>query len=54
MKFGLTVETFKTYVPLIVEQVEDYIKKSKYFKGDNGSVSLSEIIPEVTSMVQKF
>jgi cytochrome P450 len=48
MKFGLTVETFKTYVPLIVEQVEDYIKKSKYFKGDNGSVSLSEIIPEVT------
>ncbi|CCX05384.1 cytochrome P450 [Pyronema domesticum] len=48
MKFGLTTETFKSYVPLIVEQVEDYIKKSKYFKGPTGSVPLMNIIPEVT------
>jgi len=48
MKFGLTVENFRSYVPLIVEQVEDYIKKSKFFKGAKGSVPLSEIIPELT------
>jgi cytochrome P450 len=48
MKFGLTIETFKTYAPIIVEQVEDYIKKSKFFKGDKGSVPLCDIIPEVT------
>lgn len=48
MKFGLTTETFKAYVPLIVEQVEDYIKKSKHFKGPRGTVPLSEIIPELT------
>ncbi|PUU75308.1 cytochrome P450 [Tuber borchii] len=48
MKFGLTVENFRSYVPLIVEQVEDYIKRSKFFKGANGSVPLSDIIPELT------
>ncbi|KAI5838942.1 cytochrome P450 [Morchella snyderi] len=48
MKFGLTAETFKSYVPLIVEQVEDYAKKSKFFKGPKGTVSLSAIIPELT------
>lgn len=48
MKFGLTTETFKAYTPLIVEQVEDYIKKSKYFKGASGNVNLTEIIPEIT------
>lgn len=48
MKFGLTTETFRSYVPLIVEQVEDYIKRSKFFKGDKGDVPLLEIIPEVT------
>ncbi|KAF8544774.1 cytochrome P450 [Trichophaea hybrida] len=48
MKFGLTTETFKSYTPLIVEQVEDYIKKSKYFKGAQGQGPLGEIIPEVT------
>ena len=48
MKFGLTIDTFKSYAPLIVEQVEDYIKKSKYFKGSSGQAPLGEIIPEVT------
>lgn len=48
MKFGLTAETFRTYVPQIVEQVEDYVKKSKFFKGAKGTVSLSAIIPELT------
>lgn len=48
MKFGLTVENFKTYVPLIVEQVEDLVKRSKYFKGPRGTVPLSNIIPELT------
>lgn len=48
MKFGLTVETFKTYVPLIVEQVEDLFKRSKYFKGPRGTVPLADIIPELT------
>jgi len=48
MKFGLTTDTFKTYVPLIAEQVEDYIKKCRYFKGEKGRVPLTEIIPEIT------
>ncbi|TGZ78920.1 lanosterol 14-alpha-demethylase [Ascodesmis nigricans] len=48
MKFGLTTETFRSYVPLIVEQVEDYIKKSPFFKGPKGTASLSKIIPEIT------
>ena len=48
MKFGLTTETFKAYTPLIVEQVNDYVKKSKYFKGASGNVVLTEVIPEIT------
>lgn len=48
MKFGLTTETFKTYVPLIVEQVEDLFKRSHFFKGPRGIVSLAQIIPELT------
>ncbi|KAL7269579.1 Lanosterol 14-alpha-demethylase [Rhizina undulata] len=48
MKFGLTADTFKSYVPLIVNEVEDYIKKSKHFKGAKGQAPLAEIIPELT------
>jgi cytochrome P450 len=48
MKYGLTTEQFRSYVPLIVEQVEDYLKKSKYFKGAQGQAPLLEVIPEIT------
>ena len=48
MKFGLTSETFKAYVPLIVEEVETYVKNSPAFTAKNGPVDLLAVIPELT------
>ncbi|RPA71787.1 lanosterol 14 alpha demethylase [Ascobolus immersus RN42] len=48
IKVGLTVEAFRSYVPLIVEQVTNYFNSHKDFAGKSGSVSLLKVIPEIT------
>ena len=46
VKFGLTTETFREYVPLIVAEVTEYIKL--HMNGTNGISSVMKIMPEIT------
>ncbi|KAF3176146.1 Lanosterol 14-alpha-demethylase [Orbilia oligospora] len=48
MKFGLTTETFKAYVPLIKDEVVNYFQTSPFFNGQSGKVPLSTAIPQLT------
>jgi len=48
MKFGLTSETFKTYVPLIVEEFENLLRGHPLLRTDTGSVDLLDFIPVLT------
>ncbi|KAF3906534.1 hypothetical protein ABW20_dc0107506 [Dactylellina cionopaga] len=47
MKFGLTTETFKQYVPIIKNEVVDFFSNGSFFKGQAGSVPLSIAIPQL-------
>lgn len=48
MKIGLTTEAFRTYVPLIADEVTNFIKRSPAFKGQKGQVDISPAMAEVT------
>ncbi|KAF2456671.1 eburicol 14 alpha-demethylase-like protein [Lineolata rhizophorae] len=48
MKFGLTSDALKSYVPLIVQEVEDFVKRSKYFKGKKGTFDVVHAMAELT------
>ncbi|PMD40078.1 14 alpha-demethylase [Hyaloscypha variabilis F] len=48
MKIGLTTDAFKSYVPIIQDEVETFIKRSSAFKGPKGTVNISESMAEIT------
>lgn len=48
VKFGLTSEALRSYVPLIVQEVEDFVKASPTFQADKGFFDVSKIIAEIT------
>ena len=51
VKFGMSVEAFKKYVPMIVEEVKQYVNTSPAFgKGvpDHGVTPLMKAMPEIT------
>jgi sterol 14-demethylase len=48
MKIGLTTEAFRSYVPIIQGEVEDFIKRSAEFKGQSGIVDISTQMAEIT------
>jgi sterol 14-demethylase len=48
MKIGLTTEAFKSYVPIIQDEVETFLKRSSAFKGQKGTVNISESMAEIT------
>jgi len=48
VKFGLTSEALRSYVPLIVEEVQDFVKKSPSFKGSSGSFNVPPTMAEIT------
>lgn len=48
VKFGLTSEALRSYVPLIAGEVEDFIKRSPTFKGSKGSVDIPPTMAEIT------
>jgi sterol 14-demethylase len=48
MKIGLTTDAFKSYVPIIQDEVETFIKRSSAFKGSKGTVNISESMAEIT------
>ncbi|KAF1982361.1 lanosterol 14-alpha-demethylase [Aulographum hederae CBS 113979] len=48
VKFGLTSEALRSYVQLITEEVQDYIKKSPHFKGQKGTLDVPPAMAELT------
>lgn len=48
VKYGLTTEALTSYVPLIEDEVLQYIKNSKHFKGSSGVVNAPPVMAEIT------
>jgi sterol 14alpha-demethylase len=48
MKIGLTTEAFRSYVPLIVDEVNNFIKRCPEFKGKSGRVNIPTVMAEIT------
>ncbi|KAE8378245.1 serine/threonine protein kinase chk2 [Aspergillus bertholletiae] len=48
VKFGLTSDALRSYVRLITEEVEDFVKKSSAFQGSNGVFDVCKTIAEIT------
>ena len=48
VKFGLTSEALRSYVPLITGEVLDFIKRSPVFKGTKGTVNIPAVMAEIT------
>lgn len=48
MKIALTTEAFRSYVPIISDEVTSYIKRSADFKGQSGIVDIPAKMAEIT------
>jgi sterol 14alpha-demethylase len=48
MKVGLSTEAFRSYVPIIQQEVETFIKRSADFKGQKGTVDIPVSMAEIT------
>jgi sterol 14-demethylase len=48
MKIGLTTDAFRSYVPIIQGEVENFIKRSPAFKGRSGTVDIPASMAEIT------
>lgn len=48
MKIALTTAAFESYVPIISDEVTNFLKKSSAFKGQSGRVNIPEAMAEIT------
>ncbi|EFX02484.1 14 alpha-demethylase [Grosmannia clavigera kw1407] len=48
MKFALTTEAFRSYVPIIWEEVKSYYKRTADFKGQSGGVNIPPKMAQIT------
>lgn len=48
VKYGLSKEAFISYVPLIVNETMNFIKTSKWYQGDKGTVDIPSSMAELT------
>ncbi|KAL1882741.1 hypothetical protein VTK73DRAFT_1261 [Phialemonium thermophilum] len=48
MKVALTTEAFRSYVPIIADEVTTYFKKSPDFKGQSGTVNIPPKLAQIT------
>ena len=48
MKFGLTSDALKSYVPLIAGEVQNFIAHSVVFRGLEGTVNIPAVMAEIT------
>ncbi|KAI9781430.1 MAG: Sterol 14-alpha demethylase [Geoglossum umbratile] len=48
VKFGLTAEALRSYVPLIADEVNNYLKRSPAFKGSSGTANIPPAMAEIT------
>lgn len=47
VKFGLTSEFLRSYVPLIVGEVRDFLQKYRQFSGDKGTINVTPAMGEL-------
>ncbi|MCJ1397110.1 Lanosterol 14-alpha-demethylase [Xylographa trunciseda] len=48
VKYGLTTEALRSYVPLIVGEVVNFIERSPVFKGQKGIFNVPKVMAEIT------
>jgi len=48
MKIGLSTEAFRSYVPIIQQEVETFVKRSADLKGQNGTININNAMAEIT------
>nr|APL96696.1 CYP51 [Parastagonospora nodorum] len=48
VKFGLTQEALRSYVGIITQECEDFFKRHKAFKGQNGTFDVTKVMAELT------
>lgn len=48
MKVALTTEAFRSYVPIISDEVNQYVKKNPDFKGQSGVVNIAPKMAQIT------
>lgn len=48
VKFGLTTEALRSYVSLIAAETSAYIRNSKYFSGESGTLNVPKAMAELT------
>ncbi|KAL5121953.1 Lanosterol 14-alpha-demethylase [Pleosporales sp. CAS-2024a] len=48
VKFGLTQDALRSYVTIITQEVEDFVKRHKAFKGQKGTVEVTKVMAELT------
>ncbi|KAI1005592.1 Eburicol 14-alpha-demethylase [Podosphaera aphanis] len=48
MKTGLTTEAFRSYVPIIQDEVETFVKKCPEFKGQEGKINIPHAMAQIT------
>ncbi|KAK1919368.1 hypothetical protein P3342_009092 [Pyrenophora teres f. teres] len=48
VKFGLTTDALKAHVRLIEQEVVDYIKTSREFKGQSGTINVPPVMAQIT------
>lgn len=48
MKIALTTEAFRSYVPIIADEVKSYFKRDSGFKGSSGIVDIPKKMAEIT------
>ncbi|CDM34582.1 hypothetical protein DTO013E5_5072 [Penicillium roqueforti] len=48
IKYGLSQEALESYVPLIADETNAYIKSSPNFKGQSGTIDLAAAMAEIT------
>lgn len=48
VKFGLTAESLRSYVPLIVQEAQDFVKRCPVFQGAGGTFNVPGTMAELT------
>ncbi|KAL9125105.1 MAG: hypothetical protein Q9217_005642 [Psora testacea] len=48
IKFGLTSDALRSYVPLMEDEVCSFIKRTPHFKGSKGTVNIPPIMAQIT------
>ncbi|CBX97082.1 Sterol 14-alpha demethylase [Plenodomus lingam] len=48
VKFGLTQEALRSYVVIITQETEDFLKRHKAFKGQKGTFDVTKVMAELT------